>query len=316
MSNDEHVVRPTVLREISHSYPDGLPSPGTVRCYAFEELFAEKLRALGERGRPRDLYDVILLHRRPDLRGHPELIRDTLHAKCATKGVAPPTIQLLTASEARVELEAEWENMLGHQLPVLPPFEHVFDELPRLFDWLSGASAPEEELESIAIGGNEDADWTPPPLAATWKTGVPLEVVRFAAANHLCVELEYQNRTRIIEPYSLRRTRDGNLLLYGVKVASGALRAYRVDRIQGVRATRQPFRPRVAVELTPQGPLLAPPTHRRGGSAGQTTLSQARWTVVCLACGRRFPRKSRNSRLRPHQDRSGFPCGGPRGRFL
>ena len=28
------------------------------RCYSYEEVFAEKVRALAERARPRDLYDV------------------------------------------------------------------------------------------------------------------------------------------------------------------------------------------------------------------------------------------------------------------
>ena len=30
-----------------------------------------------------------------------------------------------------------------------------------------------------------------------------LEIIRFAAANHLCVDLEYQGSVRRIEPYSL-----------------------------------------------------------------------------------------------------------------
>jgi Nucleotidyl transferase AbiEii toxin, Type IV TA system len=42
--------------------------PAEVRCYGFEELFAEKIRAMGERSRPRDLYDIVNLFRREDLR--------------------------------------------------------------------------------------------------------------------------------------------------------------------------------------------------------------------------------------------------------
>ena len=36
--------------------------------YAYEEAFGEKLRALGERTRPRDLYDVVNLYRHTDTR--------------------------------------------------------------------------------------------------------------------------------------------------------------------------------------------------------------------------------------------------------
>ncbi len=78
LSADEQVVRPPVLRCIAHPYPDPLPPPGSVRCYSFEEVFAEKLRAMGQRGRPRDLYDIINLFRRNDLRLHGTLVRDVL----------------------------------------------------------------------------------------------------------------------------------------------------------------------------------------------------------------------------------------------
>lgn len=313
VTSAEEVVRPTVLRDIGHSYPDDLPAPATVRCYAFEEVFAEKLRALGERTRPRDLYDVILLFRRPDLRQQPDLIQRTLVEKSRTKGVPVPSLEALTVDAVRAEAEAEWDNMLGHQLPQLPPFDHIWGELPALFDWLEGSAAP-EELEPIVSTQDEDADWSPPALVATWGGGVALEVVRFAAANHLCVELGYQGKTRLIEPYSLRRTRAGHLLLYGIKLSSQQLRSYRVDRIQSVRATRTPFRPRAAIEFSARGPLRAPSARRT--RSNRSVSSAANYVVECSACGRRFPRKRRNSRIRPHNDQRGWPCSGRRGHFV
>ena len=51
ISANETVVRPPVLREIAHPYPDG-PLPGRVRCYSFEEVFAEKIRAMAQRPDP------------------------------------------------------------------------------------------------------------------------------------------------------------------------------------------------------------------------------------------------------------------------
>lgn len=45
ISANEAVVRPPFLRDIAHPYPDG-PLPGQVRCYSFEEVFAEKIRAM------------------------------------------------------------------------------------------------------------------------------------------------------------------------------------------------------------------------------------------------------------------------------
>lgn len=90
LTYDETVVEKTVRREITHAYDDTLPEDGAVRCYAFVEVFAEKLRALGQRGRPRDLYDVVNLYRRADLRGERALVVSVLERKCTYKEGARP----------------------------------------------------------------------------------------------------------------------------------------------------------------------------------------------------------------------------------
>ncbi len=60
----EKIAHDPVSRVIAHnSYSDGLPEPSQVTCYSLEEIFAEKLRAMGERGFPRDLYDIVFLFR-------------------------------------------------------------------------------------------------------------------------------------------------------------------------------------------------------------------------------------------------------------
>jgi len=124
---NEKVVRPPVLRDIGHPYPDALPGPARVRCYSFEEVFAEKLRAMAQRGRPRDLYDIVNLFRRNDLRLFPDQIRLALADKCAVKNIAVPTAADIIGSDRLTELEADWENMLSHQLPALPPLQPFLD---------------------------------------------------------------------------------------------------------------------------------------------------------------------------------------------
>jgi hypothetical protein len=59
----------------------------------------------------------------------------------------------------------------------------------------------------------------------------------------------------LIEPYSLRRTQEGNILLYALRHETNEWRAYRVDRIQGAEITETPFVPKHEVELTPAGPI-------------------------------------------------------------
>lgn len=318
LSASERVACPTVLRPIAHAYPDALPGPGTVRCYAFEEVFAEKIRAMGERSRPRDLYDIVNLYRRVDLRGDPVRIRQVLEAKCSSKGVPMPTFEALESSGLRTELESEWGNMLAHQLPSLPPLADFWSELPGIFAWLAGAPV-EAVLASFAASTREDIDptWSPSPTISTWGVGVPMESIRFAAANHLCVELGYDRTKRIIEPYSLRRSRAGNLLLYAVRADSREPRAYRVDRIESVHITDRTFHPVYRVELAATGAISATPlasvvrparsrTTRRTSRTGGVV-----YVVQCPFCQKRFRRqRMSDTRLNDHKTKEGLRCNG------
>lgn len=62
----------------------------------------------------------------------------------------------------------------------------------------------------------------------------------------------------LIEPYSLRRTQEGNTLLYALRHETNEWRAYRVERIQSIEITQTPFIPKYAIELKPAGPISIP----------------------------------------------------------
>jgi predicted nucleotidyltransferase component of viral defense system len=261
LSAEERVVRPHVLRSISHPYPDSFPTEEGVRCYSFEELFAEKIRAMGERGLSRDLYDIVNLYRRHDLRLYPDAVRAALVDKCEAKGVPVPTLTSLDDASRRPQLESQWANMLGHQLQKLPPVEQFLGELPHLFGWLDGSVAI-TELPQIPFGHDEIESWSPPETIYVWGQGVPFETVRFAASNYLCVDLGYQGTVRTIEPYSLRRTQAGFLILHAIKADTREHRSYRVDKMQSLASTTRPFQPVYVVELATSRPLYAPPAGR------------------------------------------------------
>jgi predicted nucleotidyltransferase component of viral defense system len=321
LAADEKVVRPPVLRDIAHPYPDG-PLAGTVRCYSFEEVFAEKLRAMGQRARPRDLYDIVNLFRRNDLRLYPDVIRATLKEKCDAKSVPVPTASAFTDAALVATLEADWPNMLGHQLPALPPLQGFLDELPQLFGWLEG-NVVFEEMTPVPAGRDEDASWSPPPTVVTWRVGVPLESLRFAATNHLLVELDYDGSSRLIEPYALRMSRAGRLLLHAERADGSGHRAYGVDKITGLRVTTTPFQPQFPIEFSAQGPLHAPPQSRTSSRrraarspARARRIGQPEYIYQCIVCGREFAHTRSNSRLGKHNDPWGNPCRGRSGRFV
>ncbi|MCC6661542.1 MAG: nucleotidyl transferase AbiEii/AbiGii toxin family protein [Phycisphaerales bacterium] len=318
LSSSEKVVRSTVQRPIAHPYPDSLPEPGVVRCYSFEEVFAEKIRALGERGRPRDLYDVINLFRREDHQAAAVAaqIRAVLTEKCQTKGVPMPTLASVQTTERLAETKSEWENMLRHQLPELPPFDDFWNVLPEMFAWLEG-TLREPVLQPLQVAAEPvEVGWSPPPTVSVWGGAVPLETVRFAAANRLCVELGYNGSRRVIEPYSLRRSRAGNLLLYAVRADNGEPRAYRVDRIESVRVTQRTFTPRYRVEFVSTGGLHAPPLTTRPVAppsfrSSRSTGSGVVYIIECPYCHKRFRRsQSGEHQLNEHKAPGGYRCSG------
>ncbi|MYJ94869.1 MAG: WYL domain-containing protein [Proteobacteria bacterium] len=252
----EVLVREPVRREVIHPYSDR-PTDGIhALTYDFPEVFAEKTRALAERTRPRDLYDIINLYRRPEAQAAREDIRATLTEKCAFKNISVPRLDDLLPF--REDVAATWVQMLDHQLPQLLSFETFWEELPNFFRWLEvkleiQATAPvRARVGEVPIYASQSLPRMP---------SIPVNTmgrIRFAAANRLLVDLDYETlqgrrSSRLIEPYSLRRSSEGNVLLYGTRDDNGQVRAYRVDRIRGATVTDRTFIPRYMIELTMSG---------------------------------------------------------------
>ena len=252
LTADEKLVLPAVPNEVFHPYSDRPQDGLWINCYAYEEAFGEKVRALGERTRPRDLYDVVNLYRHGDSRPSPAVLRDVLTQKCAYKGIPLPSVESLLPH--RADLEAMWESMLGHQLPVLPPVADFWAALPEVFSWIMGGEETPQRTQIAPSSGEITIRSRVLPVAVPHRARAPLEIIRFAAANRLCVDLVYDGSTRRIEPYSLRQTADGNFVLHAIRRESGEHRSYRVDRMQGAYVVGESFAPRYLVELTSEGP--------------------------------------------------------------
>ncbi len=341
LTADERLVRDGVSRRVHHPYSDGPEDGIHVLAYCFEEVFAEKMRALAERQRPRDLYDVVHLHRH-ESGADRVVVHQILASKCEFKGIAVPTFEVIRASPKHAELRADWEQMLAHQLPELPPFESFWADLPAVFAWLE--RGPERVRPPVMGSGRLEIDesWRMPAMAHSWRAegiGAPLEIIRFAATNHLCVDLNYQDEqgrtsSRIIEPYSLRRTKAGDLLLYAVRSQDGQDRSYRVDRIRDARATRQTFTPRYAIELSTTAPLYAPELLPRAraplahyssspacpprvrGTRSVRVFGQAKHVYQCTYCDKKFEHSQQDSALRPHKTKDGYPCPSRAGYYV
>jgi hypothetical protein len=167
------------------------------------------------------------------------------------------------------------------------------------------------------------------PAGIPTRSRAPLEIIRFAAANHLCVDLNYDGSVRRIEPYSLRRTQEGNYVLHAVRSDSSEHRSYRVDRMQGASVTDQSFVPRYVIELTGVGPLSVaptvaqprvsiraprspwtPPKPRRAPRARATPHAGPVYVFRCTVCNKQFRKKSWDASLNPHKHPRGYECPG------
>jgi len=133
---NEKVVLPPERRTIFHPYSDKPHHPSKILCYSYEEIFAEKLRALAERARPRDLYDIIHLYKNAS---NIEKIKflSSLEQKCAFKRLPPPTLKTIEKHPQKALLSSEWKNMLDHQLANLSSFDSYWKQLPEVFEWIS-----------------------------------------------------------------------------------------------------------------------------------------------------------------------------------
>jgi hypothetical protein len=215
-----------------------------------------------------------------------------------------------------------WSDMLSHQLPVLPPLNDFWDALPEIFNWMmSGAPVPQRALIQRGIG-EVPVRTRILPMNIPLRSRSDLEIIRFAAANYLCVDLAYDSSVRRIEPYSLRQTAEGNYVLGAIRSDSGEYRSYRVDRIQGATVTSQVFAPRYAVELTSTGPLTVAPSTamprlpRIRRIATRTRHQGPTYVYRCTVCGKTFNKKRMDGALNPHKNRRGSPCYGRYGAYV
>ena len=264
LTRHEPILDGVARQSIFHAYPDALPGTA-IGTYTLDELFAEKLRALAERTRPRDLYDIIfILENRPEALNL-DRARELFHEKCGVKQLAvPDSHALLGIVRGSEELRSEWGNMLAHQLPELPPLEAFMARIDGIFGWLDRiAVAPAAGLAAVQLGVGEEI------VAAAglqyWGIGVGLEAVRFAGTNRLLVEFMYSGKLRRAEPYSLRRSRTGNLILYAWEQGSTPIKAFDARKISQLRATSVPFVPRYRIEFMASGAMATPPDTLQAG---------------------------------------------------
>ena len=254
---DEPLILQAVTCNVEHLYSDKTVNGIKILAYSCEEIFAEKIRALIQRLRSRDLYDVIHLYRSKKHNLNAKILRAVLLKKCSIRNISFPNMEMIETHINRKLLESEWEHQLKHQLPTLPPFNAFLEELPEIFSWIeTGNLQPEKPRLDIP---NEITTKIIPQAISTFISPTfgmfNLEKIRFAAVNRLLINLKYNGHYREIEPYSFAKSAAGDILLCAIKAQTNQTRAYRLDRIEDVEILTKIFAPRYEIEITSGGEL-------------------------------------------------------------
>ena len=255
ITQHEPVINATARRGVLHPYSDALPADTSIRTYSFEELLAEKARALYERTRPRDLYDVAYILDNLTEPLDRVLMKRTFEQKCAFKEFPPPTaIELVTRVREAQELRADWDAMLAHQLPYVAPVDGAIERLGRALAWMT-VEEPGQIVSTSArlpiapMAASAGQVVAPPRLR-----GSITELLRFAGSNRLLLSFYYNGKRRLVEPYSLRWAQStGNLNLYAWEIASRQIKCFTTSKMSSVEVAQQTFTPRFHVELGTPG---------------------------------------------------------------
>lgn len=325
ITQHEAVIDPPARRPVFHAYPDAFSDETTVAAYSLEELFAEKTRALFERTRPRDLYDVVQLVENYESAIDTARARKIFADKCASKGlVAPTSAALNSVVQDSQELAAEWKNMLAHQLPALPPIDAILARLERILAWIDEPRAPvvRETVERLsAIVATEGEEIVAPAGVTFWGSAAPLELVRFAGANRLMIEFDYHGKHRKAEPYSLRRAGTGNLLLYAREPDVPHVKTFKVADLSRLAVSSETFEPRYPIDLNTIGfaaPHATTPRPRSARSIGRPKPAYGvTYVFECPYCRKTFRHQRNDPSLRSHKRPGGrVACAGRRGHLV
>lgn len=246
----ETVVLPLEKRELLHNYSDKGDAKCQILCYPLDEILAEKIRSLLERTRARDFYDVWRL-----LRDHSQMVnlenfRKSFDEKCKYKSVSLPSIDDFLTTEKEAELRSDWEISLPHQLNYPPKFDIIKDEfLSLIVKVLPLLATPKISayVEALPVRRHSYISIPQSFYAGIYQS--PIEILTQAGRNRVMAKMVYKNESHLVEPYSLRVTKDGNLTFFGWQQGDYHIKQFRVDRIQNIELTNQSFTPKFPIEF-------------------------------------------------------------------
>ncbi len=242
ITNFEKMVLSPEIMEIMHPYSDATDCRCKVNTYCIEEIIGEKLRALLQRSRPRDYYDIYYILK--DKIGSVNIgkIIDAFKKKAEYKEVPFDDVESLIGDDKYNAIEPTWGSQLDHQLTYAPKPELVRPEFNKLVTSLftkeipklvEKISTPEKYLSNPKILSNKE------------------KIIQAGKATRV-IKMLYNGDSRVVEPYSFRY-QGGTEYFYGFNLSGGSsppgIRSFLTKKIQSIEITSKTYSPRWPVEF-------------------------------------------------------------------
>lgn len=309
----DRIFLPVQDRFLIHPYSDGNQCNAPIKCHKLEELLASKLKCLLQRRHSFDLYDYVysvFINR--DI----EVNRTEVLSTFLRKTIFQPSPGV--AKGLLLDLPLESFRAMWRKYIVCPA--------QSLFDFDTALGSFKENIEALFAGLQIDRYGQIAFFPSRFRN-----TIMEAASDLRMLEMTYDGQRRLIEPYSLvfKRRKDGfgQEYFYAFDTTGGrstgpGLKSFLHPKIQAMAVAEQSFEPRLPIELGKAGEFAGKSYFGGGGGMRTGTFAAVRrsrsthvYLVECSYCGKRFPRKRYNTRLRPHKDQHGNRCYGRSGYF-
>ncbi len=126
ISMNELLLEKYDLHRVLWEYSDG--ESVEIPVYSLEEIMAEKLRSLLQRGKSRDYHDIWVLLKFHGKKIDMKAAREIFHKKCEHLSISFKSIDDFFDADTLAETKKFWEKGLAHQVDELPEFERVIDD--------------------------------------------------------------------------------------------------------------------------------------------------------------------------------------------
>lgn len=313
----DKIYLPVQERILIHPYSDSEACSTPIKCVQLEEILATKMRCLLQRKHIADLFDLV-------------------YATIIAPEIEIDRSALLTTFFKITIFERNPSVAKGLFLDL--PFESVSHfwtkyiacPIASFFDF-DKAKASLLNFINVLIPGPATHD-----RSATFFPSSLRNPILEAADSMTMLKLFYTGVERLVEPYELafKIRKDGKAREYfyaydtiGGRSSGPGLKTFVSDKVQSIENTDIKFEPRFPVEITKAGgaeivsrfegrrgtrSILPKPKRRRQSIRspwGRGTFSMD-YKVECPYCGKRFKRKTMNTKLNPHKDKYGNRCYG------